>query len=242
MKNTLSLLIAAICLSASAYANEPTKPFSEQQETRIQDLIRETLIKNPEILEDAANALQVKQVAEQAKAQKKQISTYREQLFNDAASPRLGAKNAKVTLVYFTDYNCPYCKRFDPEMIKLTEKYPDLAIVVKVVPFLGESSKEAAELATSIWLQKPESFSQIHHDMMAKKSRHDDSTLKAILAQDGFKDFAVSDKGKEAVQRNFELSQRLGIRGTPATIIGDEIISGAVPIENIEALIKRSLQ
>lgn len=50
-------------------------------------------------------------------------------LFNDPDSPRIGAKDPKLTLVVFTDYNCPYCKKFDPYLEKIVEKHPDVAVV-----------------------------------------------------------------------------------------------------------------
>jgi protein-disulfide isomerase len=55
--------------------------------------------------------------------------------FNDPNSPRIGAKNPKLTLVVFTDYNCPYCKKFDPYLERIVEKYPDVAVVFKFLPF-----------------------------------------------------------------------------------------------------------
>lgn len=59
-------------------------------------------------------------------------------LFNDPASPRIGAKHPKLTLVNFTDYNCPYCKQLDPMLEKIVQKYPDVAVIIKPLPFKGE--------------------------------------------------------------------------------------------------------
>ncbi len=68
-------------------------------------------------------------------------------LFNDPASPRIGAKHPKLTLVNFTDYNCPYCKQLDPMLEKIVQKYPDVAVIIKPLPFKGESSVLAARIA-----------------------------------------------------------------------------------------------
>lgn len=89
-----------------------------------------------------------KDVAPFTPEQEKQIEALiQEALFNDPASPRFGAKQAKLTLVNFTDYNCPYCKQLDPLLEKLVAKYPDVAVIIKPLPFKGESSVLSARTA-----------------------------------------------------------------------------------------------
>mgnify|MGYP001067781146 CR=1 FL=1 len=74
--------------------------------------------------------------------QEKQIEALiQEALFNDPASPRFGAKQAKLTLVNFTDYNCPYCKQLDPLLEKLVAKYPDVAVIIKPCAARRRSTK-----------------------------------------------------------------------------------------------------
>ena len=60
-------------------------------------------------------------------------------LFNDPNSPRTGAKEPKLTIVSFTDYNCPYCKQFDPLLEKIVHDNPDIQLIVKLLPFKGQS-------------------------------------------------------------------------------------------------------
>ncbi len=59
-------------------------------------------------------------------------------LFNDPDSPRLGAKAPRLTIVSFTDYNCPYCKQFDPMLEKIVHDNPDVLLIVKLLPFKGK--------------------------------------------------------------------------------------------------------
>ncbi|RAN79786.1 disulfide bond formation protein DsbA, partial [Bacillus sp. SRB_28] len=61
-------------------------------------------------------------------------------LFNDPNSPRIGAKAPRLTIVSFTDYNCPYCKQFDPLLEKIVHDNPDVLLIVKLLPFKGQSS------------------------------------------------------------------------------------------------------
>lgn len=90
-------------------------------------------------------------------------------LFNDPNSPRIGAKNPKLTLVVFTDYNCPYCKKFDPYLEKIVEKHPDVAVVFKFLPYRSESSLTAARDALTLWRQDPGAFMKLNHTLMAKR-------------------------------------------------------------------------
>lgn len=92
-----------------------------------------------------------------------------EALFNDPSSPRIGAKQAKLTLVNFTDYNCPYCKRLDPMLEKIVQKYPDVAVIIKPLPFKGESSELSARTALTTWRKFPEQFIALHENLMKRR-------------------------------------------------------------------------
>lgn len=162
-------------------------------------------------------------------------------LFNDPLSPRMGAKEPKLTIVSFTDYNCPYCKQFDPMLEKIVHDNPDVLLIVKLLPFKGQSSVNAAKAALSTWQQQPDKFWALHQRLMAKKGYHDDTSIHAAqqkTATDGVK---IDEKTMESLKMNLILSQVLNIQGTPATIIGDEMVAGAIPEADLEALVKEQL-
>jgi protein-disulfide isomerase len=111
-------------------------------------------------------------------------------LFNDPDSPRLGAKAPRLTIVSFTDYNCPYCKQFDPMLEKIVHDNPDVLLIVKLLPFKGQSSVNAAKAALSTWRQQPDKFWALHQRLMAKKGYHDNASILAAqqkTATDGVK-------------------------------------------------------
>lgn len=111
MKKTLSVLVISSLLFG---ANVQAAALNAAQEKEVRALVRDTLVSNPEILEEAIMALQTKKADEQQAQFRQALASEHDALYNDAASPRIGAKDAKLVLVSFTDYNCPYCKRFDP--------------------------------------------------------------------------------------------------------------------------------
>ncbi|STQ11798.1 suppressor for copper-sensitivity C [Enterobacter cloacae] len=106
-------------------------------------------------------------------------------LFNDPDSPRIGAKNPTLTLVVFTDYNCPYCKKFDPYLEKIVEKHPQVAVVFKFLPFRSESSLTAARDALTVWRSHPEQFMKFNETLMAKKGYHDDASIQEAQKRAG---------------------------------------------------------
>ena len=166
------LLILLMIIAAPVWAAEP---FTPAQEARIKEMIRETLVSNPDILAQAVDAWQQQTAGQQiSQAIKQNAKT----LYQDPASPRLGAANAKLTLVTFTDYNCPYCKRFDPMLEKIVKQYPDVALVVKLLPFKGESSVSSARVALTT-ATAPGSILGLASAADGEKGFHDNASIAA---------------------------------------------------------------
>lgn len=164
-----------------------------------------------------------------------------EMIFNDPASPRKGAEKPALVIVNFTDYNCPYCKQFDPMLEKIVQDYPQVQLVVKLLPFRGESSMTSARVALITWRQQPEKFWALHQRLMAKKGTHDDASILNAQQKTQTADIKADARSSDSVKLNLILSQVLGIQGTPATIVGDQLVAGAIAYDDLEALVKEQL-
>lgn len=165
MKTTLlTFLLLSASLTASA-----SSPLTPAQEARVQALVQETLLSHPEILIAAADKLDRQNARAEQESLKKVLSQYGDFLFHDPHSPRIGAQNPKLTLVVFTDHNCPYCKKFDPYLEKIVEKYPDVAVIFKFLPWRSESSMTAARDALTLWRTHPDQFAKFNAILMAKR-------------------------------------------------------------------------
>lgn len=162
-------------------------------------------------------------------------------LFNDPNSPRTGAKAPKLIIVSFTDYNCPYCKQFDPMLEKIVHDNPDVQLIVKLLPFKGQSSVNATKTALTVWQKQPDKFWALHQRLMAKKGYHDDASIVAAQAKTGTDSVKADDKTMDSLKMNLILSQVLNIQGTPATIIGDQMVAGAIPYDDLEELVNEQL-
>ena len=234
-----SLLLSLMLLAAPALA---TAPFTPEQETRIKQLIRETLVQNPAILAEAADAFDKEAARQQQNVVAQMVEKNRAALFDDAGSPRMGAAKPALTLVYFTDYNCVFCKKFEADIEKLLHNYPQVAVVLKPLPYRAESSLSSARLALTVWEQQPKNFLKLHERLMAKKGNHDEASIAAALEKSGISLPAPSTASLDTINLNLTLAQQLGVQGTPATLVGDQLISGAVPYAQLEAAVKGALQ
>lgn len=164
-----------------------------------------------------------------------------ELIFNDPDSPRMGAKHPRLTIVSFTDYNCPWCKKFDPMLEKIVHDNPDVQLIVKLLPFRGESSMASARVALTAWRTMPDKFWALHQRLMTKKGNHDAASILAAQQKTATTGIIPDAKSQQSLQMNLILSQVLGIQGTPATIIGDQMVAGAIPQADLEALVKEQL-
>ncbi|MDX7924452.1 DsbA family protein [Aeromonas media] len=239
MKPTLlALTLLGTLLTPSLHA----APFSPEQEARIKELVRETLVQNPTILEEAAQSWEKQNAATQAAQIDKFLKDNEDVLFNSPTSPRLGAKNPRLTLVSFSDYNCPFCKQFDPHLAKLLKTYPDdIALVIKLLPFKGQTSAKAAEYSLSLWQQDPARFLALHDKLMSKQGMLTEADINKALAATGNSDLKLDDKATEELRSSLKIGTLMGVRGTPATLVGNQLVSGAIPYEELEEIVKAEL-
>ncbi len=226
--------ILLFCLAPLSMA----APFTPEQEARIKELVRETMVSEPDILGQSLDAWQQKGSAERVQSV---LSSHKDALYYDDASPSMGAEKPLLTLVTFTDYNCPYCKRFDPELERIVKNNPQVRLIIKLIPFRGESSITSAREALTVWRKDPQHFWALHQKLMAKKGYHDDASIRTAIQKSGAMAVEADKQSEETLRTNLKLAEALGVQGTPATLVGDEMLSGAVPREELEALVKEQL-
>nr|WP_236757840.1 DsbA family protein [Aeromonas cavernicola] len=217
-------------------------PFTPEQETRIKALIRETLIANPKILDEAADAWEQQNSDAQASQLGNVIKGNKDVLFSSATSPRFGAKNPKLTLVLFTDYNCGYCKQFDPQLNRLLKEHPnDLGLVIKLLPFKGPTSAKAAQYTLTLWQQAPARFLALHDQLMSKQGILTETDINKALAATDNVALNVEGKATEELRNSLRVATLLGVQGTPATLIGNQLVAGALSYEELAQLVKDEL-
>ena len=239
MKKTLTLTAALLLGSFNLYA----APLDDNQKQEVKELVRKTLVENPEILVEAMNELRQRELAAQQNADKQMLTDKHKELFENSANPIIGNPKAKLTIAYFGDYNCGFCKRQDPILKQIVKDNPNVKVVIKELPILGPESREAAEFALATFLQDKEKYEAVNQRLMSKPGRHNSSSIQAALKAEGVdgKKLKVNDSVNQQINDNLRLAQELGIRGTPALVFPDEVIRGYTEEDPLKEMIKRRL-
>ncbi len=220
-------LVSALALSAGAMAGTALSP---EQQAEVKALIGSYLKENPEVVIEAIQAWRSKQEAAEAAMTREAIQELMAEV-KDTSSPIWGNPQGDVTVVEFFDYNCPYCKSVFPGMRKLVREDGNIKVVMKELPVLGPNSKYAAKAALAA--QKQGKYEAFHAQMMSKESRLSPEGViaaakKVGLDIDRLKKDMDSAEVTEELNRSNIWAQRLGVSGTPAFVIGDELIPGAI--------------
>jgi len=227
------LLLASIFAVTSVGASTlPAFALDDAQKKEFGEFIHQYILEHPEILLEAQDALQTKQEQAQNAKASVSIGQNRKALVSDPADLVLGNPKGDVTIVEFFDYNCTYCKHALGDMTSLIKADKNVRFVLKEFPILGDDSIAAHKVAMAFRAIAPEKYGQFHLALLGGPAHADKDTAlqvaeslgvtKAQIAKE------VADKaGQQSIKESYELANALGIRGTPAYIIGDELIPGA---------------
>jgi protein-disulfide isomerase len=216
--------------------------FSAMQKQEIEGLVREYLLKNPGILREMMTALDANEARERASAQSKVLSENADAIFRSTNDIVLGNPKGDVTLVEFFDYNCGFCKRALKDLQKLLDTDKNLKVVIKEYPILSAGSLEAARVSLAV--NRQGKYLKFHAALLESRGQADgEKALKLAkrlgLDMDRLKADMDTSEVRNSLASVQKLARRLGISGTPAYIIDDAIIPGAVGIENLRAQIAK---
>ena len=201
--------------------------------------MREYLLREPEVIYEAIQELQRRQAEAAAAQQRAAIAANQGKLLDDPTSPVGGNPDGDVTLVEFFDYRCAYCRRVVSSMRALLEEDRGLRVVFKELPVLGPDSVRAARAALAS--RRQAGYVPFHFALMTT----DDLSLQGIRAAaeqvgldpDRLEADMAAPEVLAAIEANYALANALGIEGTPAFVIGDQLIPGAVDKGRLEQLI-----
>ncbi len=239
---TAAALLAG-AVAASAEEPAPPKPsFSETETRAIEDIVRDYLLAHPEVLLEAMQRLEEKERLAKVEAQRAAIAANLEALKRDPDSPVIGNPDGDVTLVEFFDYRCPYCRKVTADLMDAVEKDGGIRLVFKEFPILGPDSMVAARAALAAAQQ--DRYRDFHLALMTVPGQLDEPRILALASDLGLDvDRLREDMGSEGVERqiraNHQLGRALQINGTPAFIVGNEIVPGAVPMQQLLELVRR---
>jgi protein-disulfide isomerase len=217
---------AVIIVSACNPAPDQDKAFGAR--------VKAYLLANPEVIRDAIQKLRVREAAEDAAAQAKAktlLPSLRGALERD---PRDFVANpaGTITVTEFYDYRCPHCVNAAPKVLALIGQNHDIRFVFKEMPIFGPTSEQAARAALAV-KKAGGDYLGLYGTLMETRPL-DDATIDRVALHFGarradLQSFPAADAQMADIANLFK---KLDLDGTPAFIVGDEIIAG----EDMEAL------
>ena len=224
---SLATVVACGALSAIAVVScAKSDSISEVDKSRIEKIVHDYLLNNPQILVEVSKKLQQQQQEEMKEMEKKaqkSIPKLAKSLFNSDTSPGEGRDEAAVTVVEFFDYQCPHCKDMTEVTDAVLKNNSDVRVVYKEFPIFGNNSMEASRAALAA--AKQGKYKEMHEALMTTSNPlNEKKILEAAKAAGVNVKQLKADMESEAVRKELEqnlmLSQKLGLLGTPAFVIG----------------------
>jgi protein-disulfide isomerase len=163
-------------------------------------------------------------------------------VLRDPDIPVAGNPNGDITIVEWFDYNCPYCRKLEPELRQVVQDDGKVRLVLKDWPILSPVSKVAARMALAARYQ--DKFVQAHDAMIGVSSKLTEPRIRELLAGAGLdvdrleRDLSANAGAIDAVlARNNDQAEAFGFRGTPSFIVGKFRVPGVLTMAQFEQVI-----
>lgn len=236
------LFIPTLLLGVACSSGQASDQLSTQSKEEIGEIVREYILENPEIILEAIEILQAREEQQQASNDQSKLADLQPMLLNNSTDPVGGNPEGTITIVEFFDYNCGYCKRSSSVLQQLVANNDNLRVVFKEWPILSESSAVAARIALATNIAYPDRYEELHHALLSASSIRSANDVWFIVGKLGLDKSKIepllnSPEVNSHIQQTGSLAQALGITGTPAFIVGDHVLKGAYPLEDIQRAI-----
>ena len=218
---------------------DPAAPagFTPGQRAEIVRIMRDALKTDPSILRDAVQSLRSDDQQQQAAAMRTALAGEQANLTRNPADQVAGNPQGDVTLVVFYDPRCPYCRRLNPTLAALLAADPGVRLVYKDMPILGPAS--VLESHALLAAQKQNGYLPLMEALMQAPP---DATPDMVRAQaeklgldwSRLKQDMDAPAVSQRLDGNIALARRLGIEGTPALVVGHQLIPGAAELTDLQ--------
>jgi protein-disulfide isomerase len=164
-------------------------------------------------------------------------------------SPAKGPKDAKVTVVTFSDFQCPFCKRVEPALAQLEKEYAGkVRFVWKNQPLsFHNRAMPTAVAAWEAYKQKgAEGFWKMHDALFESQPKLEDADIEAAAKKVGLDAAKVMDavktnKWKDEIQKDVDQAEELKVQGTPHSFVNGRIVNGAQPYEKFKKVVDEEI-
>ncbi|MBK8083215.1 MAG: DsbA family protein [Devosia sp.] len=209
---------------------------------RLNPMIEDYLLGNPRILQRVSIALEAELTAAKKAETSAALAELRPAIYEDPRQIVLGNPDGDVTLIEMFDYNCGYCRQALPDIAALLDEDPNLKVVLKEFPILSQNSVDAARVAVQV-ADADVDYWTFHQALFTSRGQIDKAAALKAAADLGLNPITLemgmnTPEVAEQIEMTYRIAQRLDISGTPTFIIGDEVIPGAIGIDQLRLRIR----
>ena len=237
---SLPCLVVALALLFPVAASAETARIGAAERAAIEEIVRDYIRDNPEIVLEALHALEEKHQAEAQAEQRAAIEARRAAIYDDPDDYTYGNPKGDVTIVEFFDYTCGHCRNSFRPLMDFVDADGNIRLILKEFPILGPRALDAAKAALAA--RKQGRYIEMHRAIFEHEGQLTEKALMEIAAKAGLdgpklKKDMEDPKLMEVFSRHYALADALGIDGTPAFIIGGEMLPGAVDKERLTRVV-----
>ncbi|MEM7121283.1 MAG: DsbA family protein [Pseudomonadota bacterium] len=235
-----STLFLGGLLAFSAVPAIAAEELPELSREQVEQIVREYLVENPEVVIEALQAYEQQMAANEEAQAQENMARLADVIYGDPEAPETGNPDGDVVIVEFFDYRCGYCRRAAPDLFATVADDQGIRLIYKEFPILGDPSVVASRAALAARNQGL--YQPFHEALMVADIDFSEASIMALAESVGLDTEQLrADMDDPAIDEhlnnNYELARALGVRGTPAFIIGDELVPGAVGRAELEALV-----
>jgi protein-disulfide isomerase len=234
----IAALIENAIVAYDASRPQPAPPTTpELDQATLDPMIESFLMREPAVLQRMAEVLETNMAAEERTRSRELIAANADAIFDHPDQVVVGNPEGDVTLVEFFDYNCSYCRSALPDLATLIAEDPGLRVVLKEFPILSEASVEAARVAVLVGRSEADYWA-FHEALFSSRSQVNGQVALAAAAELGLNPIELGLETQTpsvtgAIEVSYDLARQLSITGTPTYIIGNEIVPGAIGVDEL---------
>lgn len=236
MKRIAHVVATSLLATALLGSALPAAAFTDAEKKEMGEIIRQYLIENPEVLLEVQSAYEKKMDDQRNEQAKSVLDGQKDLIFNSPVDLVMGNPQGKIQIVEFFDYNCGYCKQNLSVMQDILDKNNDVRFVLKEWPVLGPDSDAAHRVSDAVHKIAPEKYAPFFLKVMSSRGRaNEDKAIEVAVSLDideaKLRETMKNNPNTDTQQTTHALAMQLGFNGTPAYIIGDELLPGAYGLD-----------
>lgn len=218
-----------------------SKNFTAPQTEEINQLVHDFIMSHPEVLMDSVKKYQEDQEAKRQRDSIEILKQNKDFFYKNSELPQVGNTKGDITIIEFFDYNCGYCKHAYSTVQSLLASDKNISFKFVEFPILSAQSNTAAQWALAA--HKQGKYWEFHQKVITMTAPKSEEELAKVAKEIGLdiekmKKDAQSEEIKNLILKNREMAGKLSISGTPAFIVGNDIIRGFVDIDVFKSLIE----